>query len=85
MSKLTTNVESLSDVMKGILDILNDGLVIGARKYELLAMSSSQLRDHGCWMVSPHFEDRFGELVMVDAAYIRNWMGDFGEIKNVAK
>ncbi|XP_035225675.1 uncharacterized protein LOC118198167 [Stegodyphus dumicola] len=57
---------------------LKNGLVIGFRHYEILASSSSQLREHGLWMYA---KDQNGNT----AASIRKWMGDFSSIKNVAK
>ncbi|GBM18680.1 RNA-dependent RNA polymerase 1 [Araneus ventricosus] len=58
--------------------ILNSGIVIGSRNYEVLACSSSQLREHGLWLYA---EDTNGNT----AATIRKWMGDFSEINNVPK
>lgn len=60
-----------------ILSILMDGIVIGDKKFEFLAFSSSQLRDGSVWM----FASREG----LTAADIRKWMGDFRKIRNVAK
>lgn len=42
-----------------------------------VAASSSQLRDHGVWFYAC---DKQG----CDAANIRQWMGDFSNINNVA-
>jgi RNA-dependent RNA polymerase len=41
--------------------------------FSFLAMSSSQLREHGCWLVS------------IDAHAIRKWMGNFSDIRCVGK
>ena len=60
-----------------ILSILRNGIVIGDKKFEFLAFSSSQLREGSVWM----FASRDG----LTAEDIRNWMGDFRQIKNVAK
>ncbi|GIY68118.1 RNA-dependent RNA polymerase [Caerostris extrusa] len=59
-------------------DILMSGITIGSRCYEILASSSSQLREHGLWMYAA---DKNGNT----AATIRTWMGDFTSIKNVPK
>ncbi|KAM4119796.1 hypothetical protein ACJW30_03G086600 [Castanea mollissima] len=59
------------------LSILRNGIVIGAKKFEFLAYSNSQLRENSVWM----FASRPGLIV----ADIREWMGDFHEIRNVAK
>ncbi|KAH7516265.1 hypothetical protein FEM48_Zijuj10G0116800 [Ziziphus jujuba var. spinosa] len=64
-------------IYKRILRILKDGIVIGDKKFEFLAFSSSQLRDNSVWMFAP----RPG----LNAQRIRRWMGDFREIRNVAK
>nr|GMD26579.1 probable RNA-dependent RNA polymerase 1 [Ipomoea batatas] len=68
---------SRTEIYKRILTTLENGIVIGDRKFEFLAFSSSQLRENSCWM----FASRSG----LTAADIRAWMGDFQNIKNVAK
>lgn len=60
-----------------ILSTLRNGILIGDRKFEFLAFSSSQLRESSAWM----FASRYG----LTAAEIREWMGNFREIRNVAK
>ncbi|KAF5191591.1 RNA-dependent RNA polymerase, partial [Thalictrum thalictroides] len=60
-----------------ILSTLKNGIVIGDKKFDFLAFSSSQLRDNSAWM--------FASDDGITAASIREWMGDFHEIKNVAK
>ena len=67
--------------MDRIRAFLETGLKIGDRTFEFLAMSSSQLREHGCWFVAPFEVD--GQRYDADA--IRAWMGDFSAIKNAAK
>ncbi|GFU35299.1 RNA-dependent RNA polymerase 1 [Nephila pilipes] len=80
--KLTYAVQYNSNkdlIMKEVVGkILTSGIVIGSRHYELLACSSSQLRDHGLWMYA-------SDLNGNTSASIRQWMGDFSSIKNVAK
>ncbi|XP_054711022.1 uncharacterized protein LOC129220618 [Uloborus diversus] len=61
-----------------VYNVLIRGLVIGSRHYEVLASSTSQLREHGLWMYAKDSEGR-------TAAYVRIWMGNFSAIKNVAK
>ncbi|KAL8218557.1 hypothetical protein R6Q57_021930 [Mikania cordata] len=75
--KVRRNGESKTDIYKRILSILRDGIEIGDKKFEFLAFSSSQLRDNSTWM--------FASTGKLNAAEIRNWMGDFSSIKNVAK
>ncbi|KAL3582307.1 hypothetical protein D5086_016639 [Populus alba] len=60
-----------------ILSTLQNGIVIGDKKFEFLAFSSSQLRENSCWM----FASRLG----LTAADIRGWMGSFHQIRNVAR
>nr|ALM88235.1 RNA-dependent RNA polymerase 1c [Cucumis sativus] len=60
-----------------VISILKNGIVIGNKKFEFLAFSASQLRENSFWM----FASREG----LSAADIREWMGDFHHIRNVAK
>ncbi|KAJ0901520.1 putative RNA-directed RNA polymerase [Helianthus annuus] len=71
------NGVSRTEIYRRILSILKNGIVIGNKKFEFLAFSSSQLRDNSAWM--------FASTGRVNAAEIRNWMGDFSSIRNVAK
>ncbi|KAJ4846078.1 hypothetical protein Tsubulata_027402 [Turnera subulata] len=66
-----------SNIYRRILSTLRNGVVIGTKKFEFLGFSQSQLRDNSLWM----FASRPG----LTAADIREWMGDFRDIKNVAK
>ncbi|BAT98860.1 hypothetical protein LR48_Vigan06g155800 [Vigna angularis] len=66
-----------TDLYTRILDILKNGIVIGDKKFEFLAFSSSQLRENSLWMFAPT-----GKYT---AASIRSWMGNFSKIRNVAK
>ncbi|XP_050372674.1 probable RNA-dependent RNA polymerase 1 isoform X2 [Argentina anserina] len=72
-----TGEERKTRVYERILSTLRDGIVIGDKKFEFLAFSKSQLREHSVWM----FASRRG----LNAQGIRDWMGDFSRIKNVAK
>ncbi|KAL8518485.1 hypothetical protein ACS0TY_009748 [Phlomoides rotata] len=60
-----------------VLSTLKDGIKIGNKKFDFLAFSSSQLRDNSLWMFAPTAD--------LDADGIRKWMGNFSNIKNVAK
>ncbi|KAK6931655.1 RNA-dependent RNA polymerase, eukaryotic-type, partial [Dillenia turbinata] len=64
-------------VYNRILSILRNGIVISDKKFEFLAFSSSQLRENSAWM--------FASSPRLTAADIRAWMGDFRQIRNVAK
>jgi RNA-dependent RNA polymerase len=67
-------MKKLYDRMKAILI---NGIGICERQYDFLAFSSSQLREHCCWM--------FASMNNVSANTIREWMGDFRSIHPVAK
>ncbi|XP_004297427.1 PREDICTED: probable RNA-dependent RNA polymerase 1 [Fragaria vesca subsp. vesca] len=69
--------ERRTRVYERILSVLRDGIVIGEKKFELLAFSGSQLRENSAWM----FASRRG----LTAQGIRDWMGEFSHIKNVSK
>ncbi|KAI8145430.1 RNA dependent RNA polymerase-domain-containing protein [Fennellomyces sp. T-0311] len=60
-----------------VFKALRDGIKIGTRRYEFLAFSSSQLRDHGGWFFAP--------TVDLSVKQIRHWMGSFSKEKIVAK
>ncbi|KAF8407581.1 hypothetical protein HHK36_006715 [Tetracentron sinense] len=79
LSPRTSSIEEdrHTKIYKRILSTLRNGIVIGDKKFEFLAFSSSQLRDNSAWM----FASRRG----LTAANIREWMGDFRDIRNVAK
>ena len=47
-----------------------------SERFHFLAMSASQLRSHSCWLVGGGPQR---------AHQIREWMGDFSQIRNVAK
>lgn len=60
-----------------VFEVLKNGIQIGRRRYDFLAFSSSQLRDHGCWFFAPTRE--------LNPTLIRQWMGTFDHVKNIAK
>lgn len=60
-----------------ILSVLRDGISIGSKHFEFLAFSASQLRDNSVWM--------FASNDHVSAEHIREWMGNFSEIRSVSK
>ncbi|XP_048583369.1 uncharacterized protein LOC5504594 isoform X2 [Nematostella vectensis] len=63
----------LEERVKGVL---SSGVSIGGRRYEFLACSNSQLRQHGAWLYAHDGEH--------DAAEIRSKLGDLEEIRCVA-
>ncbi|XVF49609.1 hypothetical protein PTKIN_Ptkin04bG0026900 [Pterospermum kingtungense] len=60
-----------------ILSVLQNGIVIGDKKFEFLAFSASQLRSNSVWM--------FASNDKVKAEDIREWMGCFKKIRSIAK
>ncbi|CAL8080579.1 unnamed protein product [Prunus armeniaca] len=73
----STEEERRTGVYDRILSTLRNGIVIGQKKFEFLAHSASQLREHSVWM--------FASTSEVTAQDIRNWMGDFSDIRNASK
>ncbi|CAF2744395.1 unnamed protein product [Rotaria sp. Silwood2] len=70
--------DNMAKMYERIKKILKNGINICDRNYQFLAFSSSQLREHSCWMfASP--DDR----TTVDT--IREWIGDFRNVHPVAK
>ncbi|TPX13968.1 uncharacterized protein E0L32_005668 [Thyridium curvatum] len=65
------------EIFVRIFRCLMNGIRIGDRHYKLLAWGNSQLRDNGAFF--------FAETDHVKCEDIRNWMGDFSHIKNIAK
>ena len=70
--------DNMSKMYERIKDTLNKGVNICDRNYQFLAFSSSQLREHSCWMFAAP-----NSSTTVDT--IRRWMGDFSNIHPVAK
>jgi RNA-dependent RNA polymerase len=79
-NKFNLSNSSIEGVLSRVRSILKKGFTVADRKYEFLAFSSSQLCEHSCWFFSAPPDD---PSVTCDS--IRQWMGDFGQIKNAAK
>ena len=75
--KLQSTGANMSRLYDRIKAILINGIEICDRRYDFLAFSSSQLREHTCWM--------FSSMNRVSADSIRGWMGNFTNIHPVAK
>ncbi|KAL1818418.1 hypothetical protein ACET3Z_013287 [Daucus carota] len=60
-----------------VLSVLREGIVIGAKRFQFLAFSASQLRSNSVWM--------FASNEHVRAEDIRDWMGCFNKIRSVSK
>ncbi|CAN6479815.1 unnamed protein product [Victoria cruziana] len=76
-SEITPDDQNLTPIYKRVLSTLVDGMDIGDKRFEFLAYSSSQLKENSLWMFASHPE--------LSADDIRQWMGDFSSIRNVAK
>lgn len=70
--------DNMTHIYDRIKQILINGIAICDRKYEFLAFSSSQLREHSCWMFA-----NMNDSIKADK--IRQWMGDFHTVRPVAK
>ncbi|CAF3855780.1 unnamed protein product, partial [Rotaria sp. Silwood1] len=70
--------DNMMKIYERIKKILINGVTICDRKYEFLAFSSSQLREHSCWM----FASVDGGVTVNT---IHKWMGDFRDVHPVAK
>ncbi len=75
--KLQNSGANMTKLYERIKEILNNGIGICDRYYDFLAFSSSQLREHSCWM--------FSSMNGISADSIRKSMGDFRNIHPVAK
>lgn len=76
-------------ILNRVFQTLKRGILIGNRWYEYLGFSGSQLREHGSWFCAAYNEsdNQPGKptLPPINADLIRSWMGDFSDIKIVAK
>ncbi|XP_068641611.1 RNA-dependent RNA polymerase 2 [Aristolochia californica] len=66
-----------TQIFQRIHSILEKGIVIGAKRFEFLAFSASQLRANSIWMFAP--------TESLSAEKIRDWMGYFNKINCVSK
>ena len=83
MNKYVDGIGRGSEIYGRWLGILKQGVHVVGRRYEFLAFSSSQLREHSCWFFAPMRDAETGK--QVTAHTIREWMGDFRDIQTVAK
>ncbi len=70
--------DNMTQMYERIKKILMNGVTMCDRKYEFLAFSSSQLREHSCWMFASMDDG-------ITSDGIRKWMGDFRDVRSVAK
>ncbi|CAF0965632.1 unnamed protein product, partial [Didymodactylos carnosus] len=82
--KLSNGNENMTKLYEYIEQVMYNGISICDRKYEFLAFSSSQLRDHSAWMFAKNtYSSKRNEYI--NATSIRQWMGHFGNIRPVSK
>lgn len=67
----------MHEVFSRIMTAMESGIEIGDRHFEFLAFGNSQVREHGAYF--------FASTDHISAADIRAWMGDFRDIRVVAK
>nr|GAT54624.1 calcium:hydrogen antiporter [Mycena chlorophos] len=70
------DVDGSQFVRERVGKILKNGLCIGGRKFEFLAYSTSALRGHAVWFMSP-FIDKDANGTLVTSESIRKSLGDF--------
>jgi RNA-dependent RNA polymerase len=75
---------SMNALYARIQQFLNTEFSMCERGYVFLAMSASQLREHGCWLYAPPINGMSGSCA-VTADKVREFMGDFREIRNIGK
>jgi RNA-dependent RNA polymerase len=69
----------MSEIYNQIYNVLISGIMFEKYTLSFLAVSASQMRDHGCWLYSG-IDD-----TMITASKIRDWMGDFKAIRCIGK
>lgn len=69
--------DTMDEVFTRIKRALRNGIIIGDQHYEFLAFGNSQFREHGAYFFAP--------LPHLTASTIRSWMGQFNEIRVIAK
>ncbi|KAL8763852.1 MAG: hypothetical protein Q9184_000448 [Pyrenodesmia sp. 2 TL-2023] len=73
----STDKDTMDEVFTRVKRTLRNGITIGDRRYEFLAFGNSQFRENGAYFFAP--------LPHLQPRQMRNWMGNFGEIKYVAQ
>ncbi|KAH0543787.1 hypothetical protein FGG08_001969 [Glutinoglossum americanum] len=72
-----TEKRTNNEIFTRVKRTMTNGINIGDRHFEFLAFGNSQFREHGAYFFAPTQHLR--------AADIRQWMGEFSEIKVIAK
>ncbi|KDR66410.1 hypothetical protein GALMADRAFT_216998 [Galerina marginata CBS 339.88] len=65
-------------------ETLKNGFELAGRRFEFLAYSNSALREHSFWFVNPFHQLVVGQTIEVNAASIRDSLGDFTPLLNQA-
>lgn len=73
----STDKKNMHEVFSRIMTAMENGIQIGDRHFEFLAFGNSQIREHGAYF--------FASTDYITTADIRAWMGEFRDIKVVAK
>ncbi|CAF0737858.1 unnamed protein product [Brachionus calyciflorus] len=73
---MSQTFSDMSEIYAKIRRFLLDGLKLWDRNYHFLAMSSSQLRENGCWLIN---------RTILNPDKIRDWMGNFKNIRCIGK
>ncbi|KUL85278.1 hypothetical protein ZTR_07957 [Talaromyces verruculosus] len=73
----STHHDTMDEIFNRIKRTMSNGIILGDRTYEFLAFGNSQFREHGAYF--------FASDAHVTAANIRAWMGEFSDIRNIAK
>ncbi|ORX90712.1 RdRP-domain-containing protein [Basidiobolus meristosporus CBS 931.73] len=76
--KLGPDLDEYEEILRDIEEKLTCGFYTANRHYRFLGFSSTQLREHTCWFFADTPDG-------IDVKYIREWMGDFSEIKSPAR
>lgn len=74
---MTFDDDTNDELFTRVNRVLKNGIVVGDRHYEFLAYGNSQFREHGAYFFAP--------TSTVTTETMRRWMGDFENIKTVAK
>ncbi|SMY29867.1 unnamed protein product [Zymoseptoria tritici ST99CH_1A5] len=69
--------QAMNEVFSRIKQAMTHGIRVADRHYEFLAFGNAQFREHGAYF--------FASTPDLNANMIRQWMGNFTQIKNVAK
>jgi hypothetical protein len=75
---MSQNFSDMKEIYENMFRLLCNGIDFYERRFMFVAMSASQMREHGCWMYAA--SDRYTTV-----SAIREWMGDFKSIRCIGK